>query len=76
MIDEADRLFDMGFIVDVRYILRNISPYQKRQSMLFSATLNFRVMELCYEHMNEPVPIKIEPETVVVEKIKHCDSQS
>jgi len=70
VIDEADRLFDMGFIVDVRYILRNISPYQKRQSMLFSATLNFRVMELCYEHMNEPVPIKIEPETVVVEKIK------
>ena len=70
VIDEADRLFDMGFIVDVRYILRNISPYQKRQSMLFSATLNFRVMELCYEHMNEPVPIKIEPETIVVEKIK------
>lgn len=70
VIDEADRLFDMGFIADVRYILRNISPYQKRQSMLFSATLNFRVMELCYEHMNEPVPIKIEPDQVVVEKIK------
>ena len=70
VIDEADRLFDMGFIVDVRYILRNMSPYQKRQSMLFSATLNFRVMELCYEHMNEPVPVKIEPDQVVVEKIK------
>jgi ATP-dependent RNA helicase RhlB len=70
VIDEADRLFDMGFIVDVRYILRNISPYSKRQSMLFSATLNFRVMELCYEHMNEPVPVKIEPDRVVVEKIK------
>jgi ATP-dependent RNA helicase RhlB len=70
VIDEADRLFDMGFIQDVRYILRNISPYQKRQSMLFSATLNFRVMELCYEHMNEPIPVKIEPDRVVVEKIK------
>ena len=70
VIDEADRLFDMGFIADVRYLLRNMSPYHKRQSMLFSATLNFRVMELCYEHMNEPVPVKIEPDQVVVEKIK------
>jgi ATP-dependent RNA helicase RhlB len=70
VIDEADRLFDMGFIADVRYLLRNMSPYHKRQSMLFSATLNFRVMELCYEHMNEPIPVKIEPDQVVVEKIK------
>ncbi len=70
VIDEADRLFDMGFIVDVRYIMRNVSPYDKRQSMLFSATLNFRVMELCYEHMNDPVPIKIEPEKVVVDQVK------
>jgi ATP-dependent RNA helicase RhlB len=70
VIDEADRLFDMGFIADVRYLLRNMSPYHKRQSMLFSATLNFRVMELCYEHMNEPIPVKIEPDVVVVEKIK------
>ncbi len=70
VIDEADRLFDMGFIVDVRYIMRNMSHYTKRQSMLFSATLNFRVMELCYEHMNEPIPVKIEPDQVVVDKIK------
>ena len=70
VIDEADRLFDMGFIQDVRYIMRNISPYHKRQSMLFSATLNFRVMELCYEHMNDPIPVKIEPDKIVVEQIK------
>jgi ATP-dependent RNA helicase RhlB len=70
VIDEADRLFDMGFIVDVRYILRNMSPYHKRQSMLFSATLNFRVMELCYEHMNEPIPVTIEPDKMVVDKVK------
>jgi len=70
VIDEADRLFDMGFIVDLRYIMRNISPYDKRQSMLFSATLNFRVMELCYEHMNDPVSIKIEPEKIVVDQVK------
>lgn len=70
VIDEADRLFDMGFIADVRYILRNMSSYDKRQSMLFSATLNFRVMELCYEHMNDPIPIKIEPEKIVVDQVK------
>ncbi|NIP99273.1 MAG: DEAD/DEAH box helicase, partial [Nitrospinaceae bacterium] len=70
VIDEADRLFDMGFIQDVRYIMRNISPYHKRQSMLFSATLNFRVMELCYEHMNDPIPVKIEPEKIVVDQVK------
>ncbi|CAI2717953.1 DEAD/DEAH box helicase [Nitrospina watsonii] len=69
VIDEADRMFDMGFIKDLRYILRNISPYNKRQSMLFSATLNHRVMELCYEHMNDPIPIRIEPEKLVVDKV-------
>ncbi|MGP0566356.1 MULTISPECIES: DEAD/DEAH box helicase [unclassified Nitrospina] len=69
VIDEADRMFDMGFIKDLRYILRNISPYNKRQSMLFSATLNHRVMELCYEHMNDPIPVRIEPEKLVVDKV-------
>lgn len=69
VIDEADRMFDMGFIKDLRYILRNISPYNKRQSMLFSATLNHRVMELCYEHMNDPIPVRIEPEKLVVDEV-------
>jgi len=69
VIDEADRMFDMGFIADIRYILRNTTPYNKRLSMLYSATLNFRVMELCYEHMNDPVPIKIEPEKMVVDEV-------
>jgi len=48
VIDEADRLFDMGFISDLRFLLRRMSPYDKRQSMLFSATLSSRVLELCY----------------------------
>lgn len=69
VIDEADRMFDMGFIKDLRYILRNTSSYDKRQSMLFSATLNFRVMELCYEHMNDPIPVRIEPEKLVVDEV-------
>jgi len=69
VIDEADRMFDMGFIQDLRYLLRNTSPYNKRLSMLFSATLNFRVMELCYEHMNNPEKVTIEPEKAVVDEI-------
>jgi len=69
VIDEADRMFDMGFIQDLRYLLRNTSPYDKRLSMLFSATLNFRVMELCYEHMNNPEKVTIEPEKTVVDEI-------
>ncbi len=69
VIDEADRMFDMGFIQDLRYLLRNTSSYDKRLSMLFSATLNFRVMELCYEHMNNPEKVTIEPEKAVVDEI-------
>ena len=68
VIDEADRLFDMGFISDLRFLLRRMSPYDKRQSMLFSATLSNRVLELCYEHMNMPVHFSVTPKTVTVEK--------
>lgn len=70
VIDEADRMFDMGFIADIRYILRNTTTYNQRLSMLYSATLNHRVMELCYEHLNDPVPIKIDPEKKVVDEVK------
>lgn len=70
VIDEADRMFDMGFIADLRFILKRMSAYDKRQSMLFSATLSHRVMELCYEHMNVPEKIEVTPEQVTVEKIE------
>ena len=70
VIDEADRMFDMGFISDLRFMLRRMSPYDKRQSMLFSATLSHRVHELCYEHMNLPVQISLTPEHVTVEQIE------
>ncbi len=69
IIDEADRMFDMGFIDDIRYMLKKLPPYTKRQSMLFSATLSYRVMELAYEHMNLPEKISITPETLTVEKV-------
>ncbi len=70
VIDEADRMFDMGFIKDLRFLLRRMSPYTKRQSMLFSATLSYRVMELCYEYMNLPEKVSITPEQMTVKKIK------
>ncbi|HEC97567.1 MAG TPA: DEAD/DEAH box helicase, partial [Nitrospirae bacterium] len=70
VIDEADRLFDMGFISDLRFLLRRMSPYDKRQSMLFSATLTTRVLELCYEYMNMPEKVTVTPENVTVEQIK------
>ena len=69
IIDEADRMFDMGFIDDLRYLLRKLPDYSKRQSMLFSATLSYRVMELAYEFMNLPEKISITPEQVTVEKV-------
>ena len=70
VIDEADRMFDMGFIKDLRFLLRRMAPYTKRQSMLFSATLSYRVMELCYEYMNLPDKVSITPEQLTVEKIE------
>jgi ATP-dependent RNA helicase RhlB len=59
----------MGFIDDIRFMLKKLPPYTKRQSMLFSATLSYRVMELAYEHMNLPEKISITPETLTVEKV-------
>jgi ATP-dependent RNA helicase RhlB len=70
IIDEADRMFDMGFIDDLRYLIKKMAPYAKRQSMLFSATLSYRVMELAYEHMNLPEKISITPEKVTVEQVQ------
>jgi ATP-dependent RNA helicase RhlB len=70
IIDEADRMFDMGFIDDLRYLLKKLPDYTRRQSMLFSATLSYRVMELAYEHMNLPEKISITPEQVTVEKVE------
>lgn len=70
VIDEADRMFDMGFISDLRFLLRRMSPYNQRQSMLFSATLSNRVLELCYEHMNNPERFTVASEKITVEQIE------
>jgi ATP-dependent RNA helicase RhlB len=71
VIDEADRMFDMGFIKDLRYLMRRLPPYERRQSMLFSATLSYDVMELAYVFMNDAEKVSVSPEQVTAENIEH-----
>jgi len=72
VLDEADRMFDMGFIKDIRYLLRRLPDPDKRLNMLFSATLSHAVMDLAYEHMNEPELIRIEPDKVTADKVRQA----
>ena len=72
VLDEADRMFDLGFIVDIRYLLRRLPPPAERLSLLFSATLAQRVLELAYEHMNEPELVSIEPEKVTADRVRQA----
>ena len=69
VLDEADRMFDLGFIKDIRFILRRMPPPKDRLNLLFSATLSHRVHELGYEHMNDPQEVKIESDTVVADRL-------
>jgi len=70
VIDEADRLFDLGFTRDMRYILRKLPHYTKRLSMLFSATLSYRILALTYDFMNLPEFIAVSPEATTVEGVE------
>jgi ATP-dependent RNA helicase RhlB len=69
-------MFDLGFIADLRFILRKLPPFEKRQNLMFSATLNPRVMELAYEFMNSPTKVSVTPETMTAERVEqvlfHC----
>ncbi len=69
ILDEADRMFDLGFIDDIRYLFRRMPKPEDRLSMLFSATLSHRVSELAYDHMNEPTRVEIEPEQIASQQI-------
>ncbi|HEX6996005.1 MAG TPA: DEAD/DEAH box helicase [Gammaproteobacteria bacterium] len=70
VLDEADRMFDLGFLRDIRYILRRLPPAPQRLNLLFSATLSYRVLELAYEHMNDPELIRIEPDKLTVDRVR------
>ena len=70
VIDEADRMYDLGFIRDIRYVMRRLPPREKRLSMLFSATLGYLVLDLATAHLNEPEIVRIEPDKKVVDEVE------
>ncbi|MER2492508.1 ATP-dependent RNA helicase RhlB [Catenovulum sediminis] len=69
VLDEADRMFDLGFIKDIRFLFRRMPPASERLSMLYSATLSMRVQELAYEHMSSPTHVHIAPEQMTNTRI-------
>jgi ATP-dependent RNA helicase RhlB len=69
VIDEADRLFDMGFYPDIKQMMKMMVSPKERRTMLFSATLSTKVMNLAWEFMNNPVTIEIKAERVTVNEI-------
>ena len=69
VLDEADRMFDLGFIKDIRYVLRRMPPPTKRLNMMFSATLSYRIKELAYEHMNDPRTVTVASNTPVADRL-------
>ncbi len=70
VLDEADRMFDLGFIKDIRFLLRRMPVRTERQTLLFSATLSHRVLELAYEHMNEPQKLVVESEFITAAQVR------
>ncbi len=69
VIDEADRMFDMGFYPDLRKIMKQIPANDQRQTMLFSATLNTYVKNLAWEYTRDAKEIEIEAENITVSEI-------
>lgn len=69
VLDEADRMFDLGFIADIRFMFRRMPPPGSRQCLMFSATFPLKVTELAYEHMQEAETIRIEEEQMTTERV-------
>lgn len=70
VLDEADRMFDLGFISDIRYLFKKMPSAAERQNLFFSATFSQRVLELAYEHMDMPEKVQIEADNITADKIK------
>ena len=70
VVDEADRLFDMGFVDDLRDIMRRLPPAGKRQTMFYTATLSTRVAELGWREMVNPAEIVVNPEELTPDRLE------
>jgi ATP-dependent RNA helicase RhlB len=70
VIDEADRMFDMGFIRDLRFIFNRLPPVERRQNMVFSATLSPQTLEFAYEHMNSPEAVEVNKTGEIVDRVE------
>ncbi len=70
IMDEADRMFDLGFLRDIRFVLRRLPKSSNRLNLLFSATLSYRVSELAYEHMGNPTKVVIEAEKITADRVE------
>ena len=69
VIDEADRMLDLGFWDELKSIFRRLPPSDKRQSLLFSATLDRRTRSIAREFMNRPKDVEIRPEKLTADGI-------
>ncbi|MFO8063746.1 MAG: DEAD/DEAH box helicase [Spirochaetia bacterium] len=70
VIDEADRLFDMGFYPDIRRMMQDMRPREERLTMLFSATLSTKVRNIAWQYMNDPAEVDIEAERLTVDTVE------
>lgn len=70
VLDEADRMFDLGFINDIRYLFNKMPDRTERLNLVFSATMSYKVKELAYSHMNEPTHLQVEPDQMTGKRIK------
>ncbi len=70
VVDEADRMFDMGFVDDLRYLVTKMPPSTERVSFMYSATLSYRVLELAYEYMHDVHRVAIDEEQVTAERVE------
>ena len=68
ILDEADRMLDMGFISDIKKIVKKLP--QKRQTLFFSATMSKSILDLAHSFLNNPKKVEVTPQATTIEKIK------